>query len=72
MAARAASAGRSAYAQWRRYLPPHARYVAFRPPSDAFRRWLPLPNQRLPEFRKRVELPALPGWIVYERGADAN
>jgi hypothetical protein len=53
-------------AQWRRYVPSTARYVAFRTPAGGLQ-LLPRPTHRLPEFRERVELPELPGWFVYRR-----
>jgi hypothetical protein len=51
---------------WRRYVPAHARYLAFRVPTGPLQS-LPSPATRLPEYRERVELPEFPGWVVYRR-----
>lgn len=53
-------------AQWRRWLPPDARWLAFRPPRNAFAA-LPVPTARLPEYAAPVQMPGLEGWIVRER-----
>jgi hypothetical protein len=53
-------------ALWRRFLPPHLRVVAFRPPTGAFA-WLPEPSARLPEFVEPVAMPELDGWTVLGR-----
>ena len=50
-------------ALWRRWLPPHLRFLAFRPPTGAFT-WLPEPTARLPEFTQPATLPELDGWTV--------
>jgi hypothetical protein len=52
-------------AQWRRWLPPDARWLAFRPARGAFVH-LPSPTGRLPEYVRPVQLPELDGWIVLE------
>ena len=44
-----------------RYLPPAMKYVAYRGPVPS------CTLELLPEFRKPVELPELPGWVVYSR-----
>jgi hypothetical protein len=54
-------------AQLHCYLPAHMRYVAYHVDST-----IKACCDYLPEYSKRVKLPELSGWIVYERQSDSD